>query len=122
MKLFWGILILALVAATGCVTKSKADAEAKAAYIAGQKAAYQSMGQTMMDVIVLGDVSKHEIPFVAGLTLSQALTTADYTGAHDPVEIVVRRNSVETRVDPKQLLAGQDMQLQPGDIVNVVGQ
>ena len=122
MKIVFVISILALVAVTGCVTKSKADAQAKAAYLAGQKAAYDSMGQKMMDVVVLGNVSKHEVPWVAGLTLSQALATADYTGSHDPTEIVVKRNSVQTRVDPKQLLAGKDMTLEPGDTVMVIGQ
>jgi outer membrane lipoprotein-sorting protein len=121
MNILFGILILALVAA-GCVTKSKADAQARAAYIAGQEAAYKSMGGTMTDVVVLGDVQKHEVPWVEGLTLAQALATANYTGQHDPQTIVLKRNTVETQIDPKQLLSGQDVSLQPGDVISVVGQ
>lgn len=121
MKLVFGILVLAL-AATGCVSKSKADAQARAAYIAGQKAAYESIGAQQTAVVVLGDVQKHQIPWVQGLTLTQALATAVYQGAKDPTEIVVRRNSVQTEISPKDLLNGKDMALQPGDTVLVVGQ
>jgi hypothetical protein len=122
MKILAGVLILALVAATGCVTKSKADAQARAAYLAGQKTAYQSMGAQMMNVVVLGSVEKHEVPWVEGLTLGQALAAANYTGLHDPENIILKRNSAEMPVDPKQLLNGKDIQLQPGDVISVIGQ
>jgi hypothetical protein len=121
MKLLLGILVLAL-AATGCVSKSKADAQARAAYLAGQKAAYESIGTQQTAVVVLGDVQKHQIPWVQGLTLAQALATAVYQGETDPTQILVRRNSVETEVTPKDLLNGKDMALQPGDTVLVIGQ
>jgi hypothetical protein len=120
MRIYFGILVLALAAA-GCVTKSQADAQARAAYIAGQQAAYKSMG-AQSDVVVLGDVQKHEVPWVEGLTLAQAVATANYTGLHDPKVILVKRDNVETPVDPKKLLGGDDMTLQAGDIITVVGQ
>ena len=123
MKIVDGILILALAGLAGCVTKSQADAQARAAYAAGEKAAYQSIATQTTDIVVIGNVQKHEIPWVAGLTLAQALATANYTGAQDPEEILVKRNSVEIPVDPKQLLNGQsNMELQPGDVISVVGQ
>jgi hypothetical protein len=121
MKLFLGALVLAL-AATGCVSKSKADAQARAAYFAGQQAAYQSMGGAIADVVVLGNVQRHEMPWVNGLTLAQALATANYLGSHDPQDIIVKRNSVETEISPKDLLNGRDMELKPGDQILVVGQ
>jgi len=123
MRILAGVLILALEALTGCETKSQADAEARAAYAAGQRSAYQSIAAQMTDVMVLGNVQKHEVPWVAGLTLAQALATADYTGAQDPQEIIVKRSSTEMPVDPKALLDGQvNMTLEPGDVVSVVGQ
>jgi hypothetical protein len=121
MKALFGALALAL-AATGCVTKSKADAQARAAYIAGQRAAYQSMGGAMADVVVLGNVQKHEVPWVDGLTLAQALATANYLGTHDPEDILLKRNSVETEISPKDLLNGKDVELKAGDQILVVGQ
>lgn len=122
VKIFYGILILALAALTGCVTKSQANAQAREAYVAGEKAAYQSIASSQTEVVVLGNVQKHQVPWVEGLTLAQALATANYTGLHDPQDIVLRRNSVETHVDPKQLLKGRDIVLEPGDVVLVIGQ
>jgi hypothetical protein len=116
------VALVLVLTTTGCVSKSKADAEARAAYIAGQRAAYQSMGGAITDVVVFGNVQKHEVPWVDGLTLSQALATANYLGVHDPQDIILKRNSVETEINPKDLLNGQDMDLKPGDQISVVGQ
>jgi hypothetical protein len=121
MKILFGVLVLAL-AATGCVTKSKADAQARAAYMAGQQAAYQSMGGAVTDVVVFGNVQKHEVPWVDGLTLAQALATANYLGSHDPQDIILKRNSIETEINPKDLLNGQNVELKPGDQISVIGQ
>ena len=122
MKFLAGISILALVVATGCVSKSKADAQARAAFIAGQKSAYQSMVASQTDIIVLGNVQKHDLPWTTGMTLAQAISDAQYTGKQDPTDIMLKRNSVQTEVDPKQLLNGRDMTLLPGDVVIVMGQ
>ncbi|HTR43086.1 MAG TPA: hypothetical protein VMH87_15845 [Pseudomonadales bacterium] len=120
MRLYLGILALALVV-TGCETKSHADARVRAAYLAGQEAAYKSAG-TQQTVVVLGDVQKHEVSFVEGLTLAQAIGTANYTGMHDPKLIIVKRGDQQTPIDPKALLNGKDMPLQAGDIITVIGQ
>jgi hypothetical protein len=117
-----GLAVLGLVSVTGCVTKATAAAESRAAFVAGQRAAYQSMQSATTSVVVLGNVQKHEIPWVAGLTLSQALATANYTGAHDPTDIILKRNSVQTEINPKDLLNGQDVPLRAGDVVSVIGQ
>lgn len=115
-------LAILTLAAVGCMTKSQADAQARKAYLAGQQAAYQSMQGAMTDITILGAVQKHQLPWEQGLTLAQALARADYNGAHDPELIILKRNSVETQVDPKQLLNGQDVSLQPGDVISVVGE
>jgi hypothetical protein len=122
MRIFWILSMLALVPVTGCVSKATADAEAKAAFFAGEKAAYQTMQSTTTSIVILGNVQKHEIPWADGLTLAKALAAADYTGAHDPTDIVLKRNSVQTEVDPRQLLSGQDVPLHPGDVISVIGQ
>ena len=121
MKVLFGALVLAL-AATGCVSKSKADAQSRAAYYAGQQAAYQNLGGAMTDVVVLGNVQKHEVPWVEGLTLAQALATANYLGTQDPQDIMVKRNGVQIEISPKDLLNGKDMDLKAGDQILVVGQ
>ncbi|MGH8023064.1 MAG: hypothetical protein ACRED1_05765 [Limisphaerales bacterium] len=116
------VVIFGLISLAGCVTKATADAEARKAFVAGEKAAYQSIQSAATVITVLGDVQKHQIPWVDGLTLAQALATAHYTGAHDPTNIILRRNSVQTEIDPKKLLNGQDIPLKPGDVISIIGQ
>lgn len=122
MKVVISILILVLLAATGCVSKQQDEEHARAAYLAGQKAAYESMGHTMLEITVLGDVKQHQIPWKDGLTLAKAIAMANYTGTNDPTQIVLKRNSVQTSVDPKDLLNGRDMTLQSGDTIVIIGQ
>lgn len=122
MKILAGILAVVLAGVAGCVTKSQADAQARAAFVAGENVAYQNMASTQSSVTMLGDLQKHQVPWMAGLTLGQALASAGYQGQHDPQDIILKRNSVETHIDPKDLLNGRDVTLQAGDVVLVVGQ
>ena len=117
MRFLSGILILTLaVVANGCVTKSKANAMAREAYFAGKR---DALANVRANVIVLGNVEIHEVPWVEGLTLAQAIATARYTSLHDPKEIILRRQGEEGRISPKDLLHGRDFPLEPGDIITV---
>ena len=118
-----------LLAATfvGCVSKSKAKAQARNAYIAGQQAAIARMQQVQTQgqgpcVTVNGDVRNHVVPWTEGMTLAKALVAADYLGTADPAQIIILHNGIGTRVEPKQLLSGIDIPLQPGDVVHLMPQ
>ena len=116
-----------LLTLTGCVSKSKADAQVRAAYIAGQQQAMTRMQQTQTlgqgpCVTVNGEVRNRVVPWTEGLTLAKAVLAADYYGAKDPGQIIVVHNGVANRVDPKQLLSGVDIPLQPGDVVQLMPQ
>jgi hypothetical protein len=118
-----------LLAATfgGCVSKSKANAQARAAYIAGQQQALMRMQQAQTQsqgpcVTVNGEVRNHVVPWAEGMTLAKALVAADYVGAADPGQILIVHNGIATRVEPRQLLSGVDIPLQPGDIVQLMPQ
>ncbi len=74
------------------------------------------------NVTINGEVRNHVVPWTQGLTLAQAMVAADYYGAKDPGQLFLVHKGVATRVDPKQLLSGVDIPLQPGDIVQVVPQ
>jgi hypothetical protein len=118
------LLVLAL---GGCVSKSKADARARAAYIAGQQQAMTRMQQAQTQgqgpcVTVNGEVRNRVIPWTEGLTLARAVVAADYYGAKDPGQLLIVHNGVATRLDPKQLLSGVDIPLQPGDVVQLMPQ
>jgi hypothetical protein len=125
-----GTLLIA-VALGGCVTKSKANAQARAAFLAGQQEAMARMQQPQTQtqtqgrepsVTLNGEVRNRVVPWTAGLTLAKALLAADYYGTTDPDQIMIVHNGMATRVDPKMLLTGVDIPLQPGDVVRITPQ
>src|ERR1039457_3365775 len=77
------VLLLAVLLG-GCVSKSKADARARAAFMAGQQQALVRMQQTLApSVTVNGEVRNRVVPWTEGMTLAKALVAADYYGAKD---------------------------------------
>ena len=118
VKLFYGGLLLAMVAA-GCVTRSQANAQAQAAYLAGQKAALASIAGQGQGVAIVGPVEHPNVPWIEGLTLSQAIATANYTGHRNPKTITITRQGEQATVNPKVLLNGQVVPLEPGDTITI---
>ena len=119
---FLACLSLASILA-GCVTKSKAQAQARDAFAAGQQQAMtlsrmqQPQGPT---VTVVGQVRNSVIPWTSDLTLARAIVTAGYFGASDPKQIYLVRNGKATTIDSKQLLNGEDLPVQPGDVIQIM--
>jgi hypothetical protein len=118
LNLFSGGLLLAL-AAGGCVTKSQANAQARAAYQAGQRDALANLAGQGQLVVITGPVEHSNVPWVEGLTLAQAVATANYTGRHNPRAITITRQGVAISVNPRDLLIGRVIPLQPGDAINI---
>jgi len=120
-KLFSLAPVLVLVAlAGGCVTQSRERAQEQAAYLAGQNAALrqQQLDQTP-SVTVIGPVQNERVPWVEGLTLAQAIATADYLDSRTPKKITITRNGDSASLDPDVLLKGVAIPLEPGDVVEI---
>lgn len=104
----------------GCVTKSKAKAEARTAFISGQKQAEAAMQSQEPSVWVVGNVKTPLIPWTQQLTLAKALLAAQYQGVGDPSQINIRRGAQPPiNVNPQRLLQGEDIPLQAGDRVEI---
>jgi len=105
---------------SGCVSKAKAKAQARDAFIAGQQETLRQMQLNQTPAVtIMGQVKTSVVAWTKDLTLAQALVTAEYTGRSDPGEIIVVRRGVATRVDPKKLLSGEDIPLQAGDVIQI---
>lgn len=117
MKLFAVILFLAVVA-SGCTTKSKARLNQQKAFLEGQNAALRQAA-AQNSVTVLGAVQNKSVPFVAGLTLAQAIATANYLGAGEPKQIVITRQGESAAIDPKTVLSGVAIPLEAGDVIEL---
>jgi hypothetical protein len=114
-------VLLLSVLVVGCVSKSKADAQAHAAFIAGQQQALMRMQQAQNrgpSVTLRGQVHNPVLPWSDGLTLAQAIVNADYYGP-EPSEILIVRAGRAIAYDPRNLLSGSDVPLQPGDLVDI---
>jgi hypothetical protein len=109
---------LLILLAAGCTTKSKARANAKAAFAVGRRQAMVEAQQT--GIFFRGQVKSALVKWCEGLTLSRALAAAEYVGNRDPAAITITRNGVATVIDPEELLAGRvDPLVQPGDVVDL---
>jgi hypothetical protein len=119
MKTFLiGCGLLVLLGA-GCVSKSKANAQARAAYLAGKQQG-MAMKVNGPSVWFVGNVHQPIVPWTEGLTLARALVTANYLGQNDPSQITIYRpGQPPTKVDPKDLLRGADLPLEAGDRIDI---
>jgi len=117
-----GLLVLLTLCLTSCVSKARARAEARAAFLAGQQQALERMQQNAPagpTVTFIGEVKNRLIPWTADLTLAKAIVAADYYGSVDPASIVLIRDGQQTVYDPKKLLQGADILLEPRDVVEI---
>ncbi|HEY2329025.1 MAG TPA: hypothetical protein VGI63_04350 [Verrucomicrobiae bacterium] len=117
---FLAVILFFTLAVSGCTTKSKSRAEAQSAFLAGQnKALRQQMAAQSGGVTIVGPVQNPQVPWVAGLTLAQAIATANYLDPNDPKEIIITRQGESASIDPKDLFNGVAVPLEPGDVVEI---
>ena len=122
MKSLAAILLLALTV-TGCTSRSNARLNAQQAYLAGQNATLQQqLAQppgTFQTVTVLGPVQNSKVPWVVGLTLAQAIATANYIGTDEPTSITISRQGEIATIDANVLMKGTVITLEAGDTVEI---
>jgi len=104
----------------GCVSKSKARAVRNAAFIAGQNAGMvQALQSRAASVTIAGNVRNRMLVWTRDLTVATAFLQAEYQGITDPRGFVIQRNGKQFRIDAKQLLNGEDFELEPGDVLEI---
>ena len=118
LVVYVGVVLLLTFICAGCVSKATAKAQAQAAFLAGQQQAFRQQQVAGMSVTIRGEVTNNIVPWTTGLTLAQALVAAGYFGP-EPKDIIIVRAGRAIRVDPQQLLKGEDVPIQPGDLVQI---
>ena len=115
------LLVSAAALVPGCATRPGAKADQQAAFLAGQNALLrQQQAQQFPTVTILGPVHNHTVPWVAGLTLAQAVATADYLGSRAPTEIIITAGVGDSAtLDGAVLLNGTAVPLEAGDVVEI---
>ncbi len=117
MKIWFSILLLALLV-TGCTSRSQARLHADNAFLAGQNAALRQQA-ARNGVTIVGAVQNPQVPWVAGLTLAQAVATANYVGAKEPKAIIITRQGESAVLEANVLLNGTEIPLEVGDVVEL---
>jgi hypothetical protein len=118
----WITVLLLMVAAAGCTTKSNARLREQNAFLAGQNAAMQQQVQSEAQppgVTILGPVQHSHVPWVAGLTLAQAIATANYVGQDQPKQVFIVRHGERAALEAGVLLSGKDIPLEIGDTIEL---
>lgn len=120
-RLLAGAAAMLAFAICGCASRSKERARAAAAAFAGgQRQAFEEVAEARrVHIRVLGPVRQPEIEWADGLTLAEAIVAADYTMPGDPRAIWIVRQRERIFVDPKRLLRGEDVPLEPGDTIEI---
>jgi hypothetical protein len=121
MKILSTVLMLTLVV-TGCTTKSETRLKEQNAFLAGQNEVLRQQAHATAQragVTMVGAVQNPQVPWVAGLTLAQAVATANYTGEDEPKQIIITRQGESATLDAKVLFDGTDIPLEPGDVVEL---
>lgn len=122
MKFCLAFLLLAL-AATGCMSKSTARLREQNAFLAGQNAALQQEAaqadEQTPGVTIVGSVQHPHVPWITGLTLTQAIATANYVGTDAPKEIILTRNGESATMPANVLLNGAKIPLEIGDVIEL---
>jgi uncharacterized protein YceK len=121
-EIFLLLLVLGFLTA-GCASRLQTRLREQNAYLAGQNAMLMQQqangGAPLPGVTVVGAVQYPQVPWVAGLTLAQAVATANYVGAIEPKQIIINRNGESATMDASVLLDGKDVPLEIGDIVEL---
>ena len=118
MRLF-AVILIALLVATGCSTRTK-QLEAQHALLVRQNAALQKqLAASLKGVTIIGPVENSFVPWVAGLTLAQAVATANYLDPNEPKEILITRQGETASLDAQTLLSGAAVPLEMGDVIEL---
>jgi hypothetical protein len=114
------LALMAVLVAAGCTTKSKARAEAGAAFAAGQNEGLRLAQTQGKDITIIGPVRNRVVLWEEGLTLAHAIDAAVYTGFSDPRLIVLKRGPESVTIKANDLLRGvNNPVLEPGDLVEI---
>ena len=113
------LFLVLLGVACGCTSRSTARLREQNAFLAGQNMALQHQLAQANSVTIQGTVQNSHVPWVAGLTLAQALATANYSGQEAPSQIILTRQGENAVLGADAFLNGADIPLEPGDVVEL---
>jgi hypothetical protein len=117
---FWFAILMIALAAAGCTTKSSSRSDAQVSFLAGQNMIMQrQLAAQFNGVTVIGAVQNQQVPWVEGLTLAQAVATANYIGQDEPKQIIITHQGESATLDANVLFGGTPIPVEPGDVIEL---
>jgi hypothetical protein len=118
-KIAVGILLGAVVM-TGCASKTRAKAQAEAAFRAGQQQALRQTEARRNAIAFSGPVLNPLVAWTEGMTLGQAIAAAGWNGKGDPRLIILTRGKEVITMTPDQVLETANEPVLPGDHLDML--
>jgi len=115
-----GIVGTVSCATTGCTSRTKAQAQAEAAFRAGHQQALRQAEVRRNSISFTGPVLNSLVPWTEDMTLGQAIGAAGWNGKGDPRLIILTRGKEVITMTPDQLLEAADEPALPGDHVDML--
>lgn len=114
------LFLSSMFVSNGCAGRSDKQVRMQMAELARENAALKRQVAALgKGVTVIGPVQNSFVPWVAGLTLTQAIATADYLDPKAPKTITITRGGESANLDATILLNGTSVPLEPGDVVDI---
>lgn len=112
--------LILVITLGGCISKSTARKQRNVAFIEGKNAGMMQALQTQaQSVTVIGDVKNRVLTWNQDMTVATAFLQANYQGVVEPRGFLVRHGSEQFRLSADELLDGKDLQLLPGDTLEI---
>lgn len=109
-----------MLVTSGCASRSEAQMRMRMAELQKENAMLrQQVAELGKGVTIIGPVENSFVPWVAGLTLTQAIATANYLEPKAPKVITITRHGESAQLDATPLLNGTPVPLEPGDVVEI---
>jgi hypothetical protein len=122
-KIFVFVALAAVAVVAGCASKSTSKLKEQNAFLAGQNSILmQQQAQSAAQspgITVVGPVQHPQVPWVTGMTLAQAISTANFVGENQPQQIIITRNGESAVLPANALLNGADIPLEIGDVIEL---
>ena len=116
----FALILLAVVLAGGCTSKSKSRANAQKAFRDGQAQATIAAEAKQNGISFTGQVLNPMVTWTEGLTLAQAIVAARWAGLSDPRVVILTRAGERVELTPNESLAAAQLPMEPGDQVELV--
>jgi hypothetical protein len=105
----------------GCTTSARDPTEAQRHFMAGQEEAFAMIQRSGIRIVrIIGPVQRPVIEWQQDMTVAEVILAAGYLETSDPSQILIQRGAQFFEVDLTQLLAGESVPIEPGDVIRVV--